>query len=363
MFTVIWLIIYTVGFSVQILDAYGFDMSSQTLFFAFVLYIISSYTSTIIVVVWVSIIKRKGFLDIIENISNVDNKMRYTPQEETHMNRNVMFNIISELILLTVIQCSLIIYNIYQLISEGYYSIILVLIGIIATYTCNALFLFQYLNLVFMVKQRYSHLNKRLNKWINETISRPICSSIKEKWCMQSDRTVDHVIITTVCVSSYGNIEGTLKQNDIHLLRQIYCELYDITCLINDTYGIPVLATICWILTTVLCCLYEALFKFKEWGVTDIAYAITCSALVFKVTLFCHTATNEARTSSILVQKLLLFGKYRIDGVEELKMCSLQLQVMTNQYTACGFFSLNLTLLTTAVSLIVSYIVIMIQFK
>ena len=363
MFTVIWLIVYTVGFSVHILDAYGFDKSSQTLFFVYVLYTISAYTSTIIVVVWVSIIKRKGFLEIIENISKVDNKIRYTPQEETYMNRKVMFNIFSEIILLTVIQCSLIIYNIYQLLSEGYYTIMLVLTGIIATYTCNVLFLFQYLNLVFTVKQRYSHLNKSLNNWINGTFSRPICSSIEKKWCMQSDRTVDHVIITPICVSNYGNFEGTVRQADIRLLRQIYSELYDTVCLINDTYGIPVLATICWILSTVICSLYGTLFPLKEWVVTDIAYAITCSALVFKVTLFCHTATNEARTSSILVQKLLLFGKYRIECVEELKMFSLQLQVMTNQYTACGFFSLNLRLFTAVVNLIVSYIVIMIQIK
>ena len=81
MFTVIWLIIYTVGFSVQILDIYDIDKSSQTLFFAFVLYIISAYTSTIIVVVWVSIIIRIESLERIENISVLDNKIRYTPQE------------------------------------------------------------------------------------------------------------------------------------------------------------------------------------------------------------------------------------------------------------------------------------------
>jgi len=92
----------------------------------------------------------------------------------------------------------------------------------------------------------------------------------------------------------------------------------------------------------ILCCLYKALFKFNEWGVTDITYAITCSALVFKVTLFCHTATNEARSSNILVQKFLLLRNCRNECVEELKMFSLQLHVMTDQYTACGFFSLNI---------------------
>ena len=313
--------------------------------------------------VWVSIIKRKGFLEIIDNISEVDNKIRCTLQEETYMNRNVLFNIITEIILLIVIQCIVIKYNIYQFTSEGYYRFILILIRIIATYICNLLVLFQFVNLVYMMKQRYIHLNKRLTNWNNGTVSWPMYLNKENERCSQSDRAVDHVIITTVCVSSVGNIEGTLKKVDILSFRKIYSELYDIICLINDTYGIPILASICWILTTVLCWLYETLFKFNEWGVTDIAYAITCSALVFKVTLFCHTATNEARTSSILVQKLLLFGNCTNECVEELKMFSLQLQVMTNQYTACGFFSLNLRLFTTVVSLIVSYIVIMIQIK
>ena len=39
------------------------------------------------------------FLEIIKNISEVDNKIRYTLQEETYMNRKLMFNIISEIIL------------------------------------------------------------------------------------------------------------------------------------------------------------------------------------------------------------------------------------------------------------------------
>jgi hypothetical protein len=158
------------------------------------------------------------------------------------------------------------------------------LISIIATYICNILFLFHYLNFVFKMKERYSHLNRQLINWINGTGSRPI-NLKKEKWsCFQSDRTVDHVYITPLRATSVGNIEGTWKQFDIHLLRQIHSELYDISCLINDTYGIPILASICWILTTVLCCLYEALINFNAWGVTDIAYAITGSVLVFNVT-------------------------------------------------------------------------------
>jgi hypothetical protein len=107
-FTVIRLIVYTVRLPVQIFEAYRVDIASQALFIALLLFVISLYTSSIMAVVCISIVKRR-FLEIIENISDVDNKLRYTQQEETHMNRNVMVNIISEFILLTVYPCTVII--------------------------------------------------------------------------------------------------------------------------------------------------------------------------------------------------------------------------------------------------------------
>jgi hypothetical protein len=83
------------------------------------------------------------------------------------------------------------------------------------------------------------------------------------------------------------------------------------------------------------------LVNFKVVGLTDAVYAIKYSVLFFKVTFFCHAATNEARSSSNLVQKLLLEENCRNECVKELKMLSLQLQAMKNQYTACEYFSLN----------------------
>jgi hypothetical protein len=362
MFTVIWLVVFTVGLPVQILTLRSFVSDSKTLFIVLMLCFISSYTSSIVAVVWVSVIKRKRFLEIIEHISEVDNKIRYTPQEQTYMNRNVMFNLISEIIALTVIQCALISYNTYHVAGEPYYIIVIQIIGYIPD-ICNTLFLFQFVNLVFIVKQRYSHLNKRLNNWIIVTISKQI-NVIKEKErCIRCHTTTDHINITPLYVSSFENIEGTLKQSDIDWLRKIYSKLYDISCLINDTYGVPIIVNMCWILAGVLCSLFELLIDFKVWGVSNAVYAITCSVLFFNVTLVCHTATKEARFSRILVQKLLIEGNCRNECVNLLKMFSLQLQVMKIEYTACGFFTLNLKLFASVVSVIVSYIIIMVQNK
>jgi hypothetical protein len=90
--------------------------------------------------------------------------------------------------------------------------------------------------------------------------------------CIRYARAVDHVIITPVCVSSVGNNEGTLRQIDIYFLQQMKTELYDITCLIDFTYGIPILPTACWTLTGVLCSLYEVLADFKMVSVAGVLY-------------------------------------------------------------------------------------------
>ena len=168
-------------------------------------------------VVWVTVIKRRKFLLIVENVSEVENKLRYTLQEETYIYRKLMFSIISEIILFTAIQCTLIIYNTYINANESYYMIIKQTISCIPN-ICNALILFQFVTIVFIVKQRNCHLNKRLNNWINGAVS----LNKANVRCRQLDEAVDQVNVTHLFVSSVGNKEGILKQTDIHWLQQIY---------------------------------------------------------------------------------------------------------------------------------------------
>jgi hypothetical protein len=362
MFTVIWLILLTVGLLVdmQILRTFVFD--TQTLSIGYKICRISSYTSSIVAVVWVSVIERRNFLEILEHISEVDNKIRYTLQEETYMNRKVMFNIIPENIVLTATHGPVIIYNINLFASEPYYILIIQTISFVPA-ICNAIILFQFVILVFMMKQRFSHLNKRLTNWISGAVIRPIYSKKGNVMCNQSVRAVVQVNIARLFVSNVRNIEGTLRQTDIHWLQQIHSEMYDITCLINDTYGVPILATTCWILTGFIFSTYEALNNINETSFEDIACVVVYMVLFFKVIFFCHTATNEAMSSRTVVGKLLLEENSRKECVKQLKIFSLQLQAMKNEYTASGFFSLNLSLFTSVVSVIVSYVVVLVQIK
>ena len=137
-------------------------------------------------VIWVSFIKRRKFLDILEYISAVDNKIRFTLQEETNMNRNVMFKIISEFVILIVIPCTVIVYLTYQIGSEEYFIFYIKETISYAPDICNELVLFQFCNLVLMMKLRYTHLKKRLTKRINGAVSRQIC--LKKERKVQSNR-------------------------------------------------------------------------------------------------------------------------------------------------------------------------------
>jgi hypothetical protein len=73
-------------------------------------------------------------------------------------------------------------------------------------------------------------------------------------------------------------------------------------------------------LTGMMFGLYEGLIYFNEWGGEDLTYGITFIVFFFKVTLFCHTAKNEARSSRIVAEKLLVEGNYRNECVKELKI-------------------------------------------
>ena len=109
------------------------------------------------------------------------------------MNRNVIFNTISEITFLSVVPCILIIYIIYQFGSKENYIINFKLIKIYAAFIYNISILFEFLNLVFMVKQSYSHLNKRLSKWRNGTVSRPISLMKYNERRMRCDKAVKSI--------------------------------------------------------------------------------------------------------------------------------------------------------------------------
>jgi hypothetical protein len=86
-------------------------------------------------------------------------------------------------------------------------------------------------------------------------------------------------------------------------------------------------------------------------------------ALLIRISSTCHAAANENDTSKFLVQMLLLEDDLSPKDITELKFLSFQLNNTPVQYSACGFFVLNLPFLCSVTGVIISYIMIIVQLK
>jgi hypothetical protein len=81
------------------------------------------------------------------------------------------------------------------------------------------------------------------------------------------------------------------------------------------------------------------------------------------ITVSCHIATSEAKKIQDNVQCILLRQHVRTEILEQLKMFSTQLTVNRIEFTAFGFFTLNLSTLSTCIASVITYIVVLDQMK
>jgi hypothetical protein len=81
------------------------------------------------------------------------------------------------------------------------------------------------------------------------------------------------------------------------------------------------------------------------------------------LTAICEMASGTAKGIGHNVETLLLQNPLRGDLLEQLKLFSHQISNDKIEFSAAGFFIINLSLLCTFTASVTTYIVILIQFK
>jgi hypothetical protein len=142
-----------------------------------------------------------------------------------------------------------------------------------------------------------------------------------------------------------------------------FSELNHIIRLINEDNGISVLAVTIWLLVSIVLVVFFTLLDAEDSTYRGIGYLVNSLCLLTKLASSCHTAGSETDVSKFLVQKLLLDDTLQPKDAEELKMFALQLNSTTTEYSAYGFFVLDLPFLCSVIGVIISYIVIIVQIK
>jgi hypothetical protein len=258
---------------------------------------------------------------------------------------------------------------------------------ILVSYINNTVIL-QFLNCVRIIKNRFEKLNaelsemivsdfeeEELNKFLfslnnsNFHLSKPsggyfgrgfdiIRGSVPEK--MFRDKIKSRIFI-------YDPVR-------INTLRLAHSVLYKLTRCINSDFGIQILLEMLHSFISLIMATYVPLTvradpHLTSCGqdadcvrvVTHICLAAICITKFVAITAFCQAASDEIARTPVLVRRLLLPRPLEADTLIELQLFSQQMSNINSTFTAFGFFTLNLKLLSSVAAAATTYIVILIQ--
>jgi hypothetical protein len=232
--------------------------------------------------------------------------------------------------------------------------------------TISKLMVLQYVNLVFLLKQRYKYINSLLSEVLT---TNNISTSRHQNGISSISQRFNPLLNTTkpnIYTSDYG-------MNNIRYIRIIFIQLYEALSLINKYYGILIFlytvstlvySTPAFYLTVVI--LRNAISSYGD-GEVYLKGALLVYLCVSNLILFlwlivcCHQTTEELHRTPVHVQKLHLLPNIGSRFKSELNSFCFQLRDVKVEFNICGVFTLNLHFLCGVLSIVFTNILVLVQ--
>jgi gustatory receptor len=193
--------------------------------------------------------------------------------------------------------------------------------------------------------------------------------------------TGNQSIFTVRSFETPGALDGFLSQSrlgiaDIILrFRQNYNALYEICCLVNSMHGCTVLLN--WLVCTASLSIdlyYVTVFFIfpstsdevsfsTAMNVALILWSVFALVRMFFIALSSQWVSDECQTFMSNVQQLLLEYSAEEDTLTQLVSLSDQLVNNKIEFTACGIFPVNLSVLCTVAGLAIQYLILLCQMR
>jgi gustatory receptor len=270
------------------------------------------------------------------------------------------------------------------------------LILCITTYICNFINIVtitQFVNLVFLLKQKFLILNKFLVSAENPTEQKAdgnLWEVLLQTSVFRNVTNFEHdplrtdafyQAITRRCYNSLQTSTGNSAQNywlhkgtlRFRALRVIHDVLCDVCTAANSMYGLQIFL-----------CMVSAFIE----TATNISYSVTSTKLeirtnedlfsdklypllwalvhflqLFVITGSCNAASEEADRTGNLLQKLLLLPELHPATLNEIRLFSQQVSNRKLRFTAWGLFTINYTILGSIVGAITTLLLILVQLQ
>jgi len=322
---------------------------------------ISSHLCFTTVVSLLSTFKRRNLLQILALISEVD-QVLYKDAERQVLYKKTRTFILRELVIISVLLIPLHVGYYCTFIKRNTLAYYVLLIENVANWSV-ILMVIQFTTIVLILRQRYKHVNKRLNSHSDprregkQSGVKNVFSLADMKSCVISNH-----------ITNYG-------RHRIFEQRQIYSKLHDTVHLVNSYFGLPVLVFTFWMFMHVVNISYTCVWVIATginegqqpaeymWTLVGLIWCVLCVLILLLIVLSCQTTTEECNKAQILVEKLMLRSGLGSETLNELRFLCLQLNNMKVSFTAGGFFTLDLPFVHSFVAVICTYLVILAQFQ
>lgn len=161
----------------------------------------------------------------------------------------------------------------------------------------------------------------------------------------------------------------------VHRLKHLHVELHSLTQLINFTFGLQIFLALIW-LVVISTLAFHLVAKYiltlsdinKQimlndfQGILAIMWAVIASVFLFLISAACHETNEEAAMSVSLVHSLLLDPCLSSDVSKELHLFTTQLTHLKIEFSACGFFVINLPFFYSVIGVTCTYVIFLCQF-
>ncbi|RLZ02158.1 Gustatory receptor 22 [Cephus cinctus] len=205
---------------------------------------------------------------------------------------------------------------------------------------------FLFVNYLGIIKIRYSHLNHLITQLVEEKLSPPVSfSNLSQRQLLWRD-------------------DNSYVFYKIKKIRRLHHDLFSLSMKINKNFGICILVNSTISLIIITGQLYANYYSFNgsvidmDLIVYNLLWTLYYTFRLVFVSYACHRTQNEANMASLILCGISLPSKAMQD---EVLLFSLQLMQENLIFTACDFFNIDLTMLSSVVSTITTYLVILIQ--
>jgi hypothetical protein len=222
----------------------------------------------------------------------------------------------------------------------------------------------QLMNMVVWLRDRFSLLNTRLS----------ILSGIFE--IENSMEEFYLPLLKRTCSINVKEVKSRLTQKDILTFNNTHDMLFDTALLVKSAYEVQILFSLLSTFVSTTVWSYFGLRYLYGYDSTDnsglsaTSFVVCCMTWpllhmiqLLCITIPCHSANNKMAHTSTVLRKLLLAFHADPGTMSELERFSQHVSLRKFKFTVFGFLSLDLSLLVSMMGAVVTYLVILMQFK